>query len=92
MHAISKTGMMLAALTIAAGYSSDALAQARGSVPKNWSWQPGKNGERNPKAETIVRADGTKVERIPLGNGCFKVRETTGTEVRVHQSCKGDPE
>ena len=84
---ISRTGMMLGALTLgfAAAYAASAAAQSQ-STPKNWNYEI-KDGKRVPKANRVENADGSWKEEVRLGN-CVTIKEKTAAgEVKVVRRC-----
>ena len=78
MIRISRTGMMLGALTlgITAGYSAAAAAQAS-STPNNWNYEI-KDGKRVPKGQRVTNADGSWREEVRQGK-CVTIKERTAS-------------
>ncbi len=84
---ISKTGMMLAALTLGltAGYSAAAVAQSS-STPKNWTYEI-KDGKRVPKGNRVTSTDGSWREEVRQGK-CVTVKERTASgEYKESRRC-----
>lgn len=80
MFKLSKTGMLLAALTLGAtgGYAVAASAQsnqAAQSTPKDWNYEI-RDGKRVPKGKRQANPDGSWREEVRQGN-CVTVKERT---------------
>lgn len=83
MKAISKTGMVLAALTLGLAAANPASGQ---TVPKTWNYEI-KDGKRVPKAKRVTFPDGSWREEIRQGS-CVTVKEGSPTgEVKVTRRC-----
>ena len=83
MNAFSKTGMVLAALTLGLNAAGSAAAQ---SVPKTWNYEI-KDGKRVPKANRVTNPDGSWREEVRVGN-CVTIKERTRDgEVKVTRRC-----
>lgn len=80
--------MMTVALAMALGAGAPATAQNSGKsakTPTSWSYDI-KNGQRVPKAERVVQADGSWIEEIRQGN-CMVTRNGRQGEVRETRKC-----
>jgi hypothetical protein len=80
MFKISKTGMLLAALTLGltGGYAVAAAAQSNQtaqSTPKDWNYEI-RDGKRVPKGKRQANADGSWREEVRQG-ACVTVKERT---------------
>lgn len=83
MKAISKTGMVLAALTLGLTAANPASGQ---TVPKNWSYEI-KDGKRVPKSNRVTNPDGSWREESRQG-ACITVKERSASgEVKVTRRC-----
>lgn len=84
MTAISKTGLVLAALTFGLATANPAWGQQ--SVPKTWNYEI-KDGKRVPKAQRVTNADGSWREEIRQGS-CVTIKEGNAAgEVKVTRRC-----
>jgi hypothetical protein len=92
MKSFSTRGLVLTGFAVAlvAGAAGAAYAQANQtaqSTPKNWSWEPGKDNKRVPKANRVTNADGSWREEVKQGS-CTKIKEGTGQgEVKTSYKC-----
>ncbi len=77
MLKISKTGLVLGALTlgITGGFAAAAVAQSNSSTPKDWSYEI-KDGKRVPKGKRQTNSDGSWREEVRQG-ACVTVKERT---------------
>ena len=85
----TRTRMLLAAsvlLVAAAGFALGAQAQAQ-QTPKGWNYEI-RNGQRVPKGNRVVNADGSWREEVRQGN-CVTVKEKTAAgEYRETRQCE----
>jgi hypothetical protein len=80
--------VMTAAAALALGAGAPASAQNGGKsaqTPANWSYEI-RNGQRVPKGNRVVHADGSWTEEIKQGN-CTVTRTGRDGEVREVRSC-----
>ena len=87
MKKVSKTGLVLGALTLGLtfGYASGAAAQNQ-SVPKDWNYEI-KDGKRVPKAKRVTNPDGSWREEVRQGK-CVTVKERTAKgEYKETRTC-----
>ena len=85
MMTISKTGMVLGALTLGFTVAFAAAAHSQ-STPKNWNYEI-KDGKRVPKATRTENADGSWKEEVRQGN-CVTIKEKTASgDVKVVRRC-----
>ena len=77
MLKISKTGLVLGALTLAfsGAFAAAAVAQSSQSTPKGWNYEI-KDGKRVPKGKRQTNADGSWREEVRHG-ACVTVKERT---------------
>ena len=92
MKSFSTRGLVLTGFAVAlvAGAAGAAYAQANQtaqSTPKNWSWEPGKDNKRVPKANRVTNADGSWREEVKQGN-CVTVKERSANgEYKETRQC-----
>ena len=87
MKKVSKSGLVLGALTLGLtfGYAAAAAAQSQ-SVPKDWNYEI-KDGKRVPKARRVTNPDGSWREEVRQVK-CVTVKERTAKgEYKESRSC-----
>ena len=83
----SKTGALLAVVTLGLGAAQPAIAAFQDrSTPKDWSYEI-KDGKRVPKASRVTNPDGSWREETRQGK-CVTIKEKSAAgEVKVTRRC-----